>query len=818
MDNIIFNDIIEVSITKSPDYPIEGDDIVFTANVRIANTSDYSIPDNYFLSYTWMESQDGGATYYRVGQDLETLTISNISKAFFNNLYKVQVGLVNFENIILTEDGDNLTTQFGEILIGNNSSLNMSVQSANDNVLSDVPAISADTSITALDIVNLNSVIDEALSYDTTLNDINQAIVAGGQITIDKNNNAQILNGENLQQATLNELPDLQIETPTSGLSIQANDRYTNRSVKKILACGTINYKECVQDNGGEFESKEQCTGCNGSGQIVCKSLNSNINDDGTANPDPIRPIKLGVAVATINNYRKESTNNDVTVSEPLCCTPHEELCSGGENTDCINQGKCLDKDSYFGLVPPAGIEEKDKLAWIKNQDNSMIKYIEVGTVEEKPHPRGGRSGGIVKKEDAIAEANRRAKSRSCLCEQGGSYCDIIDSGNSVPVTGTGKTWWKFKCMCPKKYYKKRIQCGKEVIALEKSQEILPIETYSPSYSCRCVSNNPKDGRSGLVGNIVVSPPNDGALIGANGAPCEYYVTRQCASPNSSCECTADNASSAPFGSSIRPYSFTTPKAGELDENIQYPDLASCYDPTGCLSTCVGLDCCNSPTPKTIWDKPSPSSQNVKCNREDTIYGQYIGICNAESESEYPVYKYTISQRFRKCDEKADNRNTFDSLSDAEATITDPAVIQYNKLINDRDKQKELKDKIPKLQTLSRYTKDEQTYGPLNLDKRCTSCQVIYKVTSSPGNVYPCRDTTSNPNVNCGLYNQCNVDSDNTSLITIATITKVEPTTAEIIAKAKNGTDGYYDDLGKAIAFAKGVANPGIVLSSPCPD
>jgi hypothetical protein len=817
MDNIIFNDSIEVSITKSPDYPIEGDDIVFTANVRIANTTDYSIPDNYFLSYTWMESQDGGATYYRVGQDLEILTILNISKAFFNNLYKVQVALVNFENIILTEDGDNLTTQFGEILIGNNSSLNMSAQSTNDNILSDVPAISADTSITALDIVNLNSVIDEAITYDTTLNDINQAIVAGGQITIDKNNNAQILNGQNLQQATLNELPDLQIETPTSGLSIQANNRHTNRSIKKTLACGTINYKECVQDNGGEFESKEQCTGCNGSGQIVCKSLNSNINDDGTANPDPIRPIRLGVPVATINNYRKESTNNDVTVSEPLCCTPHEELCSGGENTDCINQGKCLDKDSYFGLVPPAGLEEKDKLQWIKNQDSNMIRYIDIGRIDQKAHPPGKSVGGIGTKEHALAEAIRRAASRSCLCAQAGSYCEITDWGNYAGGTGLGKFWWEFKCMCPKKYYKKRIQCGKEVIVLEKSQEILPIETYSPSYSCRCMSNNPTDGRSGLVGNIVVSSPNDGALIGENGAPCEYYVTRQCASPNSSCECTADNASSAPFGSSIRPYSFTTPKAGELDENIQYPDLASCYDPTGCLSTCVGLDCCNSPTPRTIWTKTPVGNTLVKCNKEETIFGQTIGVCNPNSDAEYSISKYNITQKFRGCDEKTDNKNTFDSLSDAEATITDPAVIQYNKLINDWDKQKELKDKIPKLQTLSRYTKDEQTYGPLNLDKRCTSCQVVYQVTSSNGN-YPCRDTTSNPNVNCGLYNQCNVDSDNISPIKIATITKVESTTVEIIAKAKNGTDGYYDDLGKAIAFAKSVANPGIVLSSPCPD
>ena len=84
MDNIIFNDNIEVSITKSPDYPIEGDDVVFTANAYIANVSDYSIPSNYFFSYTWMESQDGGVTYYKVGQDLEVLTIPSISKSFFN--------------------------------------------------------------------------------------------------------------------------------------------------------------------------------------------------------------------------------------------------------------------------------------------------------------------------------------------------------------------------------------------------------------------------------------------------------------------------------------------------------------------------------------------------------------------------------------------------------------------------------------------------------------------------------------------------------------------------------------------------------------
>ena len=699
----------------------------------------------------------------------------------------------------------------------------MSVQSANSNILSDVPAISADTSITALDIVNLNSVIDEALSYDTTLNDINQAIVAGGQITIDKNDSGQILNGTTAQQITPENLPDLEITVPSSVLYTQVDDRYNSKDKKERKDCAIIDYKICEKAPGGQYATLAECPGCGDTNAQICKSLSNVLTDDGVPlGPNswpPLNTTTYGVNIGTSPTHQITNTDNDNKKSrcgcKVLCQGPMGVLLMDG----CIPIEGC--KDTYSPGAFPINIGPYDRNAktpdgkkslqtpqqnnWIDNL-SAADKNIYVVTGQA---PTGGR--GTLN--SAISNALDNLKN-TCGCDiwRTWSVTERKDANKKCNVT--------LKVICPAKYYKKRIECDGQIEALEPTETLSELPTFNPIYDCTCKSLNSND-TSEKTGELDISKPNSGLLLIGSGPPpisCTYYVSRWCGTAYTHCDCKITNKNDAPVGTSLQPYSFDTPQTGKIDYNIQYPDLASCYNPIGCPEIkCDGLDCCNSPTPRTIWDKASPSSQNVKCNTHDTIYGQDIGICNIDSESEYPIYKYTISQRFRKCDEKADNKNTFDSLSDAEATITDPAVIKYNKLKNDWDKQTTLKNQMPKLQTLSTYTKDSQTYGSRNLDKRCSSCQVVYLVTISTGN-YPCRDTTSNSSVNCGLYNQCNVDSDDTSVIKIATITKVEPTTVEIIAKAKSGMDQYYDDLGKAIAYAKSVANPGIVLSSPCPD
>jgi hypothetical protein len=817
MDNIIFNDNIEVSITKSPDYPIEGDDVVFTANAYIANVSDYSIPSNYFFSYTWMESQDGGVTYYKVGQDLEILTIPSISKSFFNNLYKVQVALIDLENIILTEDGNSLTTQFGEILIGNNTSLNMSIQTINNSMSSDAPSISADESVVSLDIVNLNSIIDEALAYDTTLDDINQAIVSGGQITIDKNNSGQILNGTTAQQITPDSLPDPGIIVPPSVLSIQANDRHNTVDSKKNLGCTIINFKTCEPDPAGPYATLEECPGCRNTQGVICKSLNSYLQNDGSLTPPKKWPQtpNYGVLLGTVPTHAITNKNNNK--KEILCCTPLEVLCEGdNENEECQNtkkpdgQAACLDQDSYIKLTPPNNLTtDNEKLTWIKNQDENLmqISYYTITEVKNK----------IFNAYQALQEAKATAAKEYCACRSSvGGFCYLSGEG-TVGNTQTGKHYWNFTCYCPKKYYKKRIKCGNDIKILEPEQELQALPGFFPTYDCKCKSNNTNDS-SAKSGNIEIASPGS-VLLDNKTPPCSYYVVRWCGTANTHCDCehTQDSKNNAPAGSTLTDtYSFDTPKAGELDYNIQYPPLASCYDPVGCQSTCEGLDCCKNSAQKTIWEKRFTDTENVKCNRSTTIYTQFIDICNPESDADYSISKYDITQKFRQCQQKTDNQTTFDSESDAEKSITDPAVIKYIQLINDADAQEKLKNTKPKLETISTYATPRVFYGSRNLDIRCSTCQVIYKVVVGSYS-YPCRDTTSNPNVNCGLYNQCNVDSADTTPTTTATISKVESPTIVEIGKAKKGEDGFYDDFGKAMAYAKAQANPGIVLSSPCP-
>ena len=78
MDNLIFDDNIKVSIVQTPTSPIDGDDVVFSARISIDNqTGAYHETSTYFFSYTWLMSNDGGNSFYQIGQDLDTLTINN---------------------------------------------------------------------------------------------------------------------------------------------------------------------------------------------------------------------------------------------------------------------------------------------------------------------------------------------------------------------------------------------------------------------------------------------------------------------------------------------------------------------------------------------------------------------------------------------------------------------------------------------------------------------------------------------------------------------------------------------------------------------
>lgn len=305
MENLLFDNNIKVTVTQSPINPVAGDDVTFNASVFFSRPSeDYAIPNTYFFSYTWLVSSDGGNNFYQVGYDLEELIIYNIDQTFFNNIYKVQVALIDLNNIILTEDGDNLTTQFGEIIVGSSSSSSLSIQTINNNSsTTNVSPVGTNSNIESLDTVNLESVIQEASAFDTTITPETSAEVLSGQVTLDKFGNSQIIDGAPLVITPVEELPDPIVETEMNQQSIMFTT-YNARLREWIVACDTkLSYKVCKQSSSvlpiGDT-SLENCLSTN----------NACTEDDILTIPianfdrsDPDRPISLGNSIGSMPSY-----------------------------------------------------------------------------------------------------------------------------------------------------------------------------------------------------------------------------------------------------------------------------------------------------------------------------------------------------------------------------------------------------------------------------------------------------------------------------------------------------------------------------------
>ena len=945
MNNLFFDNNIKVSISKSPENPIEGDDVVFVASVNMnQRTTNYSNNSTYFFSYTWMESQDGGASYYKVGQDLENLTISNISKNFFNNLYKVQVALIDLENIILTEDGDNLTTQFGEILIGNNPSSNMAIQSTNNSTLSDAPAIDANIDVTALDISNLNTIIDEAIVYDTTLNDENKAIVSGGQITIDKVNNSQILNGIVPQQISLENLPDPEFVIPTSSQNtgIQAT-KFLKETISNEVGCDTkLSYDLCKSvDNSlvngsmlNEYNSLEECLsakGCTTDGIIDIYLANLD---------DPDAPYSLGKPLGFLANTVIEDlpttglmgTFYRVGPTRAFCCPGTvnqvcpEELKTGESNCDSGgayvpsatfppngNRNICAEnfrryKRKVVTIVPEGYDPAKDcgcstyntmDLDLIAYDDNgkksftsttfsddedvtgmqnffgaesevATVIFEAVGATTEVTLAPSQVAAGQALKKYIVSAVVKQVAQKLAIGVIAGVGFKLVLLGTVVYVGGS--IIWQAVFMKdngddtskPVEFVPaKQIQCTdtifKQIHKCDTDTDpynyLGPVEnpkttrqdvsSYSPTatYECLC------DKGSGSI-NIVKYTKEQlpEALLSSWDGGCTYYVTKQSAKPCSTCTCTfKDPFVQNPYlpdaphyillrnASSIdQTYTFSIPcnKAPEDLFEINKKDYQDCITTKdNCNAKCDGFYCCGH-ADRWIYMLESDGSESLLCNEEKTITlddstsngSITIKKCNDDSTNTISITIQSITQKLRDCNQKSDNSTSFDSYGAAlaQATVNSKdnyGIVKNYITVNDDSNKVQIAGEIKDsdgtilMHPLYKHAKIKyQDYTLINGDKKCDPCKIIYQVDQSNAE-YPCNDKDTKY---CGInLGNCNVDSTDTTRITIATITKVEPTTPDIIVKAKSGADGYYDDLGKAIVFAKSVANPGIVQSNP---
>lgn len=838
MDNLYFNNNISVTITKSPENPIEGDDVTFTASAVIDQpTSAYTNDSTYFFSYQWMESQDGGVTYYQVGQDLETLTIPNISKTFFNNLYKVQVALIDLENIILTEDGDNLTTQFGEILIGNNISTNMSIQSTNNTKLSDAPLINANLEIKALDIVNLDSIIDEALIYDTTLNDVNKAIVYGGQITINKDNTSQIISGTEKQEISIPELTDPTIEIGANQLSISADG--CDVEVHTPISCATVRWCKNTPpcDQVCEYPKREVVGTAQNFKRITAESIFGN----------------------TYEYSCCPSEYNTISEAGPAACDTSGAKAVYQERKPTLQDGK---------IYPMEGIDEKlwDWKGTGGGGAGTLYRFprIEYGTEAELDKKCGtdqGRKTTLVDVKSLIKDKDNILVTADVIILGVliGTFTGLflltgmgtvaIGAGFVIDVVATGAYVWYAGTktdLVPvlhtqkyQRYYNYAWEC---FLPVSKTSIVLSPPVFRPSagdsflpYEADIVFKNWKPER---VAGTPSYSCDEGCSVdiapAVDSDSCEWVVVKQCGPPNISCRCTLNDGGLDRKAHGLKPtYDF---KIKNNDPDLLFKGsgpLKDCVNiAESCGATCTGINCCGQAT--TIWDIAS-SAGSVVCNEYKKLFSAntangspdiYWEACPDSTDTSLDIIIVTITERFANCEEKPSG-SSFTDVGQAQAYILSLVGDKIGLAVQFRLQSETDISKWTEYATIRTtdqgyqklYMKNKSFYnGHKWLNKDCDACsKEIYQLNMSNSS-YPCYDT-----LYCGTnLGNCNIQSLDSTEITLATIDQIEKPTKEQVVQAKKSMGGYFKTLADAQASAllriAASGKPGIVTPSRCPD
>jgi hypothetical protein len=336
MDNIIFDNNIQVVVSQSPTFPADGDTVIFTAQPRILfPTGNRTELENYDFVYTWMVSYDGGLNYQKIGNSNNVLILENInSQQFNNNIYKVKVVLEDLTDFLLTESGDKILNQIGEILLLNNNSTGLSIQ---DNAISDDTTVSsatnsADSTNTKLEFVNVSSVINEAAVFDNTINEDTSANVKSSQSALSITDSSQIIAGDNRITPTVPDVPNLTIEIPSETLSIQGTCYF--KTTKSFSAgTATIKYEDCEaggptswffscddnNPNTQNYQSKAACTST-GACEIV---------DVHCETPDNM----FGALIHNIR-YRSEDIAGDDKNKASFCCDSWTKECSRDDDYD----------------------------------------------------------------------------------------------------------------------------------------------------------------------------------------------------------------------------------------------------------------------------------------------------------------------------------------------------------------------------------------------------------------------------------------------------------------------------------------------------
>lgn len=867
MENIFFNNSIQVSVTQTPEKPSVGDDVTFKTSVILSKTTDqYEIKDTYFFSYTWMVSSDGGNNFYQIGSDLEELIIYDIDQNFFNNIYKVKVALIDLDNIILTEDGDNLTTQFGEILLLTNSNSSLSVQSLpnNSSTTNLSPSGSANKE-ESLDISNLEAIIADASAYDTTITPETSAEVFSGQIKVDEFINSQTP----IVLVPKDTIPEIVIETDPEQQSIMG----TNPAVftrEYGGDCGTVlSYDICRAEgvNPGTNPGLQCCS------------------EDIMITIDNIKRDKI----AYLSNWVDETRGHCCKAGPPNKICQYELL--KGEASTCYIDGThykndpiCIQNstrrerqgDSRFFIKECGSADTSEDCGCNGNgQETLMAGQLNIKTktndqgllvIDEfvSPHENASQLAGTATAVIATTTARSVAaeslpilanapiptttqitlygRMASFLSSAGRVFLAFL--GKEITVVVLGLTivggliyyaWYNSsggkdkKQLCAKQCYDVEYfavyRCesdppGEYIVDSGGDLSIIDGKEVIPTI-CDCVKDNGEE----YEGSITIE---------SNG--CDWFVTSYTGKPGSNCICNKHFYLHGYHNNNMIPFQYSIPNYYNKLFTINTTNSSDCIETKNqCNAKCIGPYCCG---PKIKWRLIQGKDDTFKCNGQETeISSPHIALgapfasikripaCEQKNDNEINVQTYALIKQSAVCNWDKAEVGRFDTKEAALADIDtkigqNMAMVFIYEEANDPNAFKELihrqivssdgrAEVIPALfkHAKENYIEAKLITGP-NGDY-CDLCKSLYSISEQKAK-YPCNDVGVSV---CGTFNaKCNVtDSVDITDYTLVTIHQIKNPTVDQIKQI--GKD-LYDNIDDAETVAKQRAAPvGIVCS-----
>lgn len=358
MNDVIFNNDIKVTVAQSPEIAADGDTVEFSATPELLFATDNRTEiQNYNFTYIWMVSYDGGLTYKKIGDNTDKLVLENINAKVFNSsIYKVKVVLEDLEDFLLTENGDRILTQIGEILLFNSQSTALSIQSdpiTNDTTVASIGNLS-DTTNTPLDFLSVEGTVDEALVFDGTITQEVRAEILSLQSKIDINNQAKSVDGEVSENTNLPSTPETDIVLPNESLSIQAD---CHVAIKRTVGSSpVIQYEVCKPGGSSGLLGLFNC-GDNNDQTEDFNSLTECTNSGACDSEIDAHCEFSGEVAATIPNIQY-NYGNDIA---HYCCDEWNKVCD-----DATLYDSCLKEHSST----PVGQEYKGPCpghCWLEN-------------------------------------------------------------------------------------------------------------------------------------------------------------------------------------------------------------------------------------------------------------------------------------------------------------------------------------------------------------------------------------------------------------------------------------------------------------------